>query len=119
LRGHDGVLRYPTQGFEIAFQFSVGLLFIYCLQRRLLFGRLFSLYLIAYGTFRFLTEFIRDTPKFFGPFSGYQLLSVVMVVLGVAFLVKRTLAQPVSWEQFRPTLGSNEASGPEPQISNA
>lgn len=118
LRGQDGLLRYPTQAFEVAFQFSIGLLFVYCMKRRILFGRLFSLYLIAYGIFRFLTEFIRDTPKFFGPLSGYQLLSLAMVILGAVFLIKRTVAQPASWEQFRPG-ESGEAAGPEPQISNA
>src|SRR5437868_7751782 len=59
LRAADGVSRYPTQVIEIVFQFMVGLLFIFLLKRQILFGRLFSVYLILYGVFRFVTEFIR------------------------------------------------------------
>jgi phosphatidylglycerol:prolipoprotein diacylglycerol transferase len=102
LRGADGVSRYPTQVFEIVFQFTVGLLFVLMLKRQMLFGRLFSLYLVVYGAFRFLTEFIRDTPKFFGGLSGYQVLAILMMLLGAAFLVKRTISRPEAWNEFRP-----------------
>ena len=102
LHGADGVSRYPTQAIEIMFQFTVGLLFILLLKRQILFGRLFSLYLILYGAFRFMTEFIRDTPKFVGGFSGYQALALLMILLGAAFLFKRTIAQPAAWQEFRP-----------------
>jgi phosphatidylglycerol:prolipoprotein diacylglycerol transferase len=100
IRGTDGVPRYPSQIFEIIFQLAIGILFLVMVKRRWLFGRLFSLYLIIYGVFRFLTEFIRDTPKFFGNFSGYQLLSLVMIALGAAFFLKRTFAPPQSWNEF-------------------
>ena len=111
LRGADGVARYPTQAIEMVFQFTVGVLFIFLLKRQILFGRLFSLYLILYGVFRFGTEFIRDTPKFPGGFSGYQVLALLMILLGTAFLLKRTLVQPESWQDFRP------ASNPQPTSS--
>ncbi len=101
LRGADGILRYPTQVFEIIFQLAIGVLFVWMVKRRILFGRLFSFYLIAYGVFRFLTEFIRDTPKHFGGLSGYQFLSLVMIALGAAFLLKRTFARPSNWSEFR------------------
>lgn len=101
LRGSDGISRYPTQVIEMIFQLAVGALFLVLLKRQILFGRLFSLYLILYGVFRFFTEFIRDTPRFSGGFSGYQVLSVIMVALGAAFLLKRTVAQPDSWKEFR------------------
>ena len=100
-RGADGISRHPTQIYEMIFQITIGILFIVMVKRRLLFGRLFSIYLIAYGVFRFLTEFVRETPKFFGDLSGYQLLSLVMITLGAAFLLKRTLAPPPSWSEFR------------------
>ena len=95
----------------MVFQFAVGVLFIFLLKRQILFGRLFSLYLILYGVFRFGTEFIRDTPKFPGGFSGYQILALIMILLGTAFLLKRTLAQPESWQDFRP------ANSPHPTSS--
>jgi phosphatidylglycerol:prolipoprotein diacylglycerol transferase len=97
----DGVLRYPAQLFELLFQLGVGVAFVVMVKRGVLFGRLFSTYLVVYGLFRFLTEFIRDTPKFYGGFSGYQLLSLVMIALGAAFILKRALAPPEAWTEFR------------------
>ena len=96
---HDaqGVARHPAQVYEIGFQVGIGVAFIVMVRRRILFGRLFALYLVAYGVFRFGTEFIRDTPRLIGPFSGYQLLCVLMIALGGAFLIKRTLRPPVAW----------------------
>ncbi len=99
---HDaaGVARYPTQLIEIVFQLAVGVAFQLMVRRRVLCGHLFAVYLMMYGAFRFLTEFIRDTPKFFDGYSGYQLLSVVMILLGAAFFLKRKLAPPPSWRAF-------------------
>jgi prolipoprotein diacylglyceryltransferase len=111
MSGADGIPRYPTQLIEIIFQLAIGIFFIIAVKRKWLFGRLFSFYLIAYGVFRFLTEFIRDTPKSFGGYSGYQLLSVVMVILGSAFFLKRTFAPPAGWGDFREGHGGNETAG--------
>jgi len=115
---YDGwcVMRYPTQLFEIIFQLAIGISFLIMVKRKILFGRLFSFYLIVYGVFRFLTEFIRDTPKSFGVLSGYQIISLVMIALGGAFFLKRTLAPPASWEEFRePANGTNR---PALEVSN-
>jgi prolipoprotein diacylglyceryltransferase len=101
VRGVDGIARYPTQIFEIIFQLAIGLLFLVMVKRGWLFGRLFSLYLVAYGAFRFLTEFMRETPKDFGGLSGYQLLALLMIALGAIFFLKRTLAPPPGWNEFR------------------
>lgn len=101
IRGADGVARHPTQIYEIIFQLTIGILFLVMLRRGWLFGRLFSLYLVLYGAFRFLTEFVRETPKFFGTFSGYQLLALVMIGSGAMFFLKRTLAPPPGWDEFR------------------
>jgi prolipoprotein diacylglyceryltransferase len=59
---------------------------------------LFSVYLVAYGIFRFAMEFVRETPKTFGDYSGYQLLSLVMIDLGLIFLVRRTLVPLPNFE---------------------
>jgi phosphatidylglycerol:prolipoprotein diacylglycerol transferase len=60
------------------------LVVILCLRQQKRFsGQLFHLYLIAYGIFRFLHEFLRDTPPLWGPFSGYQAFALGMVALGV------------------------------------
>jgi phosphatidylglycerol:prolipoprotein diacylglycerol transferase len=113
LRGVDGVPRYPAQLFEIIFQLAIGVMFIVMVRRGILFGRLFSLYLIAYGGFRFLTEYLRETPKLFGGLSGYQMLSLAMIVLGAAFLLKRTLATPPGWREFQNNINQNNDSLPE------
>lgn len=93
----DGIPRYPVQAFEVVFQLSLGVLFILMVKNRVLFGRVFALYLVVYGVFRFTTEFIRETPKTFGPLSGYQLMALIMIAMGGAFLIKRTVAPPAEW----------------------
>ena len=98
----DGIPRHPTQAYELLFQVAVGLIFLALLRRGLLFGRLFSVYLIAYGAFRFAIEFLRETPKTWGPLSAYQGLCLVMIALGTAFLVKRTFWPPETWKSFTP-----------------
>ncbi len=97
-----GIHRHPAPVYELLFLLATGGIFLVLLRRGLLFGRLFSVYLIVYGAFRFLTEPLRDTPKLFGPLSGYQLLCLAMIVLGAAFLVKRTLRPPAAWKGFAP-----------------
>ena len=94
MRAADGVMRHPAPLYEMAFNLIAGALFVVLLRRRLLFGRLFALYLVLYGTFRFFVEFVRDTPKLFAGWSGYQWLSLAMIALGAAFLLKRTFAPP-------------------------
>jgi prolipoprotein diacylglyceryltransferase len=93
----DGIPRHPAQAYEIAFNLAVGITFVGLVKSRLLYGRVFSVYLIFYGLFRFGTEFIRETPKNWGPLSAYQVLSLVMVGLGAAFLIKRTFWPPKQW----------------------
>ncbi|HEY5345264.1 MAG TPA: prolipoprotein diacylglyceryl transferase family protein [Verrucomicrobiae bacterium] len=53
-------------------------------------GQLFHIYMIAYGSFRFFHEFLRDTPQILGPFSGYQIVALAIIVLGaVGFVLRR------------------------------
>lgn len=95
VRAADGVLRHPAPVYEMVFNVAVGVLFAYMLRRRMLFGRLFALYLVLYGAFRFAIEFVRATPKDWPlALSGYQWLALAMVVAGGAVLVRRTLVPP-------------------------
>lgn len=86
----DGIPRHPAPLYEILFQLAIGGLFVFLLRRHALAGRLFAVYLVGYGGFRFATEFLRVTPRVFGAFSVYQALSVVMVGLGVASWIRHT-----------------------------
>lgn len=87
---NDGIPRYPEPLYEIAFQLAVGLLFLFMLKRKMLYGRFFSLYLVLYGVFRFLTEFIRETPKIYHGYSLYQFLALAMIAIGVVEFSWRT-----------------------------
>ena len=83
-----GVLCHPAPLYEILFHLSLGLVFVVALRRRWWSGTFFARYLLAYGAFRFATEFLRVTPKFIGPLSVYQLGSVLLMVCGVWALVR-------------------------------
>lgn len=91
----SGVARYPVQAMEMIFHISVGAAFMFMVRRRILVGRLFSLYLVLYGLYRFFTEFIRDTPKTLGPWSWYQVMALIMIALGAGFFIRRTLVPAV------------------------
>jgi len=81
--GPDGITRFPTAIVEFAFHVTAGLILWHLLKRGLYRGRLFSIYLIAYGLFRFATEFVRVTPKAFAGYSAYHWLSLGLVVAGL------------------------------------
>jgi prolipoprotein diacylglyceryltransferase len=72
----DGVPRFPAQLAELVFQLAIGVTFVWMVRRRVLAGRVFALYLIVYGLFRFVTEPLRETPKPLAGLSVYQALAV-------------------------------------------
>ena len=86
----DGIARHPAQLYEAAFQLAAGALLLWMVRRRVLPGRLFAVYLVGYGGYRFLSEFIRETPHVLAGFSVYQALCVVMVATGAVTLVLRS-----------------------------
>jgi len=96
----DGILRHPAQLYEALFQLLAGWALLRLWRRKILFGRLFALYLAAYGAFRFATEFIRDTAKPFAGLSAYQWMAVAMVVAGVTAIYLRSRRQPESWRRW-------------------
>lgn len=93
----DGIARHPSQIYEMLFHVAAGIGAVLLVRNRLMIGRVFSLYLICYGAFRLGSEFLRETPKTFGPFSAYQWLSIVMILLGAGFLIKRSLVPSTGW----------------------
>jgi len=86
----NGIMRWPAPAVEGSFQIVMLLTILLLQQRGLLRNRLFFLYLSAYGLFRFLHEFMRDTPKVILGLSGYQIIALGMVVLGFVMLRIRT-----------------------------
>src|SRR4030095_2056277 len=63
----DGIPRHPAPVYEMMFNIAIGFVLIALWRRKILFGRLFALYLVSYGLFRFCIEFIRETAK---PYAG-------------------------------------------------
>jgi prolipoprotein diacylglyceryltransferase len=86
----DGIPRHPAQLYEAAFQLAMGVVLVTMVRRGALRGRLFALYLVAYGAYRFLSEFIRETPHPLAGYSVYQAFCVVMIMAGAATLALRS-----------------------------
>jgi phosphatidylglycerol---prolipoprotein diacylglyceryl transferase len=97
----DGIPRYPVQAYEMLFDFFMAVVLFALCRRQILFGRLFALYLVSYGIFRFFIEFIRETAKPYDGLSASQLMCVLMVLAGALALIIRTAHQPDSWAKWR------------------
>jgi prolipoprotein diacylglyceryltransferase len=81
--GHDfgdGVCRHPTQAYESVFHLSMAVVLWFCVRHRLFVNNQLKLYLIAYGVYRFLSEFIRPEPVVLLGLTFYQWASVALVV---------------------------------------
>lgn len=83
----QGVARWPSAQIELLFQLGMLALTLWLLKKPRWQGRVFFLYLACYGAFRLLHEAVRDTPKWHGWISGYQVLALVMLVIGLVKLV--------------------------------
>lgn len=76
---------YPTQLFESAFLFCLFIVLVLLKKNQ------FQVYLISYGIFRFLLEFLRgdDRGGLFGVLSPSQVISLIMITVGIVlFFVK-------------------------------
>jgi len=75
---------------EILFNIAAMLGFFLLRKNNKLVGQHFHLYLIAYGIFRFVHEFVRATPRVLGEISGYQFAALAVAGLGiVGFTLRR------------------------------
>lgn len=96
------VYRHPSQLYEAVLEGLVMFCVLYALSRRRPArpqGTFMGTFLVLYGVFRFLIEFVRvpdaQLGYLFGPITMGQCLSLPLVVLGVAVLVvSRRLARP-------------------------
>lgn len=78
-----GKARWPAAQAELIFNLGI-LLVLVALRRVTVFrGQLFHLYLIAYGAFRFVHEFARDTPRVGSGLTGYQGVALTLVAFGL------------------------------------
>lgn len=75
---------YPTQLFEAGFLFILFVVLFFFVRKNQL-----RVYLISYGIFRFILEFFRGDSRgatIFGIMSPSQLISVIMVIVGVLLI---------------------------------
>ncbi len=84
-----GVARWPASQVELVFQLVIFGVFLVLRRNAFFKGRLIFLYFAAYGTFRFLHEFMRDTPPLVAGVTGYQILSLVTAAIGVGMFFRR------------------------------
>ena len=89
-----GVLKvHPTQIYESIIGFGI---FYYLYQKRtktVIVGSLFFTYLIFAGAERFFVEFLRVNTKYLFGLSGSQLISLIMILIGIWFLT-HPVSQP-------------------------
>jgi phosphatidylglycerol:prolipoprotein diacylglycerol transferase len=88
-RDQLGVMRWPSAQVELVFQLIMLAVIIAMRTLPRFQGRLIFLYFAAYGAFRFVHEWMRDTPELVFGLSGYQYVSLGMAALGLIMFVKR------------------------------
>jgi len=94
LNDPNGVPRWPSSQVEFLFNALMLVVILLLRWRKILPGQHFHLYLMAYGIFRFIHEFLRDTPSIVGPFSGYQIAALMVAALGTwGFVFRRRVVQ--------------------------
>ncbi|HUO46398.1 MAG TPA: prolipoprotein diacylglyceryl transferase family protein [Acidimicrobiia bacterium] len=85
-----GVAMHPSFLYEIAFHLAMLGVLVALRSRYLPEGELFKIYLVAYGSFRFLVEFVRDNRPLLGPFSGSQIFLLVTLPLLIGYFLRRS-----------------------------
>ena len=80
---HLGEIRHPTQIYS---SIALFLIFIFLSKQKYkksFNGSLFLTYIIIYGIFRFLIEFIRVEPRILLGLTGAQIVSIVLFVIAI------------------------------------
>ena len=80
---HDtqGILRHPTQLYEVAFHFAAAIMLIVMDRKQWLVGNQLKAYLIAYLVYRFLSEWLRPESRLLLNLTIYQLFSVLLITI--------------------------------------
>jgi phosphatidylglycerol:prolipoprotein diacylglycerol transferase len=101
-QAHDGIPRHPSQLYQLSLEgvLLFVILWLYTRRPRPL-GTPSSLFLIGYGTLRFVAEFAREPDEFLGFLAWHlsmgQWLSLPMIVIGLVMMVvclKRAARDP-------------------------
>lgn len=76
----DGVMRHPTQLYEVIFTFGLFVYFQFFYKKLALPGEKFQKLLLYYFVFRFFEEFIRYNDVFYFNFSVFQWISILAII---------------------------------------
>jgi prolipoprotein diacylglyceryltransferase len=76
----DGVPRHPTQIYESLFHFAMALVLVQLVRHGRLRNRRLKLYLMCYGGYRFLTEFLRPEPEYALGLTYFQWVALVLLI---------------------------------------
>lgn len=77
----DGVLRHPTQLYEVLFHLFMLIFLIWKKSYKVEGGKYLSFYLIIYFVYRFFSEFIRIHEKVAFGLTSYQLFCILGIIL--------------------------------------
>jgi len=102
-QAHDGIPRHPSQLYEFALEGVVLFVILWLYTRRpRVAGTAGCLFLIGYGTLRFIVEFGREPDEYLGLLKWHlsmgQWLSLPMIVVGLALMtlfLRRAARAPV------------------------
>lgn len=82
----EKLLRHPSQLYEAFFEGLIIFIILWLLRnKKNLQNKMFPLFLILYGIFRFLIEFVREE-NFFGLFTMGQYLSLIILTAGLILI---------------------------------
>jgi phosphatidylglycerol---prolipoprotein diacylglyceryl transferase len=99
-----GAPRWPASQVEFIFNALMLGTVLILRWRKVLLGQHFHIYLMAYGVFRFVHEFVRDTPPVVGALSGYQLIALLILALGAWGFWRRSRSRQQSVQAKSTTL---------------
>ena len=85
----QGVSRWPSAPVELLFNVAALTTFLYFRRKRLFPGQHFHLYLIGYGAFRFLHEFLRSELRLVWKFTGYHFIALLLFAFGLVSFLRR------------------------------
>lgn len=74
--------RWPTRELEIIFYILFAVWLGYRVLKNRTHGTAYSLYMMLYGIFRFLVEFLRENAAFWGPFHLSHVWALLSLLLG-------------------------------------
>ncbi|MFY8201275.1 MAG: prolipoprotein diacylglyceryl transferase [Pirellula staleyi] len=94
---HDalGILRHPTQLYEVAFHLVAAIVLVIMDRKRWLVGNQLKAYLIAYLVYRFLSEWLRPESRLLLNLTIYQLVSIVLIAVLIGLWARDSLMETV------------------------